>query len=70
MTIYQLYVSGSSSAFSGKFKCASKSVYKHYPTDEEKKKFVDTCAEMDGHLDWLNTEEDYEVIVHELELVD
>ena len=69
MKIYQLLVTGSSATFSSQFKMHSKRVYKELPSEEEKEKFVQACAD-EKYIDYLDITADYEVKVLELELVE
>ena len=45
MTIYQIYVQGSSTLFDSKFKMHSKKVYINYPSKEEIDDFIKLCTD-------------------------
>ena len=53
MPVYQIYVEGKSTFFNQVFKARSQTVFKHYPTDEEKAAFVEPCKD-ESYLDYLD----------------
>lgn len=69
MVVYQLMVKGSSATFESSFKMYSKQVFQHVPTQDEKDAFVKRCAD-EKYIDYLDTSQEYEVKVLELELVE
>ena len=69
MTIYQIYVQGSSTLFDSKFKMHSKKVYINYPSKEEIDDFIKLCTD-EKYFDTLDTEHDYKVVINEFELIE
>lgn len=53
MPVYQIYVEGKSTFFNQVFKARSQTVFKHYPTKEEKDAFVEACKD-ESYLDYLD----------------
>ena len=74
MKIFQIYVKGICVGTDNtEFKCFSRKVYKHEPTEEEKNEFVKKCSQMtDGSsvAPTLDTNKEYNVLVGELEVVE
>ena len=74
MKIFQIYVKGICVGTDNtEFKCFSRKVYKHEPTDDEKSEFVKKCSQMtDGSsaAPTLDTNKEYNVLVGELEVVE
>ena len=74
MKIFQIYVKGICVGTDNtEFKCFSRKVYKHEPTDEEKNEFVKKCSQViDGNsvAPTLDTNKEYNVLVGELEVVE
>ena len=53
MPVYQIYVEGKSTIFNQLFKAYSQTIFKHYPTEEEKAAFVEACKD-ESYLDYLD----------------
>ena len=74
MKMFQIYVKGICVGTDNtEFKCFSRKVYKHEPTDDEKNEFVKKCSQMtDGSsvAPTLDTNKEYNVLVAELEVVE
>ena len=73
MKIFQIYVKGICAGTDNtEFKCFSRKVYKHEPTDEVKFDFVYKCFQLtDGSVaPTRDTNKEYNVLVGELEVVE
>lgn len=73
MKMFQIYVKGICvGTDNAEFKCFSRKVYKHEPTDDEKSEFVKKCCQVtDGNIAHaLDTNKEYNVLVAELEVVE
>ena len=70
--LWQIYVKGICVGTENtEFKCFSKNVYKHEPTDDEKSEFVKKCSQVtEGSVaPTLDADKEYNVLVAELEVV-
>ena len=53
MVVYQLCIKGKSAVFNEPFRAACQTVTKHYPTEEEKQKFIKSCQD-ESFLNFLD----------------
>lgn len=63
MIVYSIFVRGEADCVDGGFKCHSKNVYTHKPSQEEIDKFVQTCST--GCFINLNIKKPYETQIIE-----